>query len=41
MTKDEFCNKCETVLEGKYCSNCGWDNRLPEMGGYDPELDDG
>jgi len=34
------CNKCNRQRgDGDYCPSCGWNNKLPEIGGYDPELD--
>ena len=33
------CEKCGKNYMTKQCGHCGWDNRLPTIGGYDPELD--
>ena len=34
------CKKCGTKRDGgKFCTECGWDNALPTMGGYDPDND--
>ena len=35
------CPKCGRDSHDKHkCPHCDWDRRLPEIGGYDPELDE-
>ncbi len=33
------CLKCGNRHISIHCPECGWDNRQPTIGGYDPELD--